>query len=154
MVWFIFYQRPFWTRKEKSFASVFVYNAIIRHCKNFVPSHDLVGRGLAYFRGLLLDWTTKRTSLSPELLPLQDRPPTRLRTFPCHHEAHPTPNSGSTSATSIFSSQRHQDRLPDDVQKDAPSRLKLHAYPRDKYNCSFRNFLGRVGCQCMFCFTK
>ena len=65
-----------------------------------------------------------------------------------------TPNSSSTSATSIFSSQRHQDRLPHDLQKDAPSRPKLCAYTKNEYNCSFRDFLGQLGCRWMFCFTK
>ena len=50
-----------------------------------------------------------------------------------------TPNSSSTSEASIFSSQRHQDRLPDDLQEDASSKPKLHAYTKDRYNCSFRD---------------
>ena len=35
-----------------------------------------------YFFELLLNWTTKWTSLSPEFLPLRDLPPTRLRALP------------------------------------------------------------------------
>ena len=46
--------------------------------------------GKVYFFGLLLDWITKWTSLSPEFLPRQDLPPTRLRVFLCHREAHQT----------------------------------------------------------------
>ena len=44
--------------------------------------------GEVYFLGLLLDWMTKWTSLSPDFLPLQDLPPTRSRAFLCHREAH------------------------------------------------------------------
>ena len=45
--------------------------------------------GEVYFLGLglLLDWATKWTSWSPEFLPLQDLPPTRLCAFLCHREA-------------------------------------------------------------------
>ena len=65
-----------------------------------------------------------------------------------------TSNSSSTSNISIFSSQRHQDRLPDDLQEDAPSRPKLHVYPKDKYNCCFRDLPGQLRCRCTFRLMK
>ena len=70
-------------KKKKNFPSVFIYDVIIRRCKNFVPSLDLAWRGL-------LSWTTKWISLSPEFLPLQDLPPSWLRAFLCHREVRRT----------------------------------------------------------------
>ena len=83
----------------------------------------MILQGEVYFIGLMLDWIGKWTSLSLEFLPLQDLPSTRLRAFLVIASS---PNRSSTSATSIYSSQRHQDRSPDDLQADAPSRPKLH----------------------------
>ena len=61
-----------------------------------------------------------------------------------------TPSRSSISATSIFSSQGHQGRLPDDLQEDAPSRPKLQVYPKNKHNCPFRDLPGHWGAGACF----
>ena len=133
--------------QEKSFPWGFVYNVIIRHCKNFVSSHDLAGPGLFSSITAILDSQMDKffTRISSSARSFSNA----ALYFPLSSRS--TPNSSSISTTPTFSSQRHQDRLPDDLQEDAPSRPKLHAYPQDKYSCSFRNLLSQLGCRCMFC---
>ena len=150
MVWYIFYQRSFRTRKPKGFLSVFIHDVIVQHCKNFVPRNDLAGPALfsritAGLDNQMNRFVTRTTSSA--ISSSNAASCFRLSSLS-------TPNGSLTSATSIFSSQRHQDRLPDDLHEDAPSRPKLHAYPQDNYSCSFRDLLSQLGCRCMFCFTK
>ena len=141
---------------EKSVPSVFICDGIIRHCKNFVPSHDLAGRGL-FFRIIAgLDSQMDKFIIR---IPSSARSSSNaffvmLSFFVLSLSWRSTPNSSSTSTTSIFSSRKYRDRLPHDLLEHVSSTPKLHAYPKDKYNCSFRDLLGQLGCRCMFCFTK
>ena len=149
--WFVlfFINVHFEQKKEKSF-SVFIYDVIIRQCKNFVRSHDLAAGGL--FSWIIAGLDYQMDKFDTGIPSSAGFFSSAALCFPLSSRC--TPNSSSTSATSIFSSQRHQDRLPDDLQEDAPSRPQLHVYRKDKYNCSFLDLLRQLGCRCMFCFTN
>ena len=97
-------------KKTKKFSFAF-YDVIIRRCKIFVSSHDFSGRGL-------FSWIT--ALLDNQMDKFVTRIPSSARSssiaascFPLSSRSAPNTNSRLASATSSFSSQKHQDRLPD-----------------------------------------
>ena len=118
-------------KKRKRLPSVFMYDVIIRHCKNFVPSHDLGRRGLFSQIKLLLDWTTKMDKFVSRIPSSAISSSIAALRFPLSSKLHSEQQLLDLSDVEFFFA-KEQDRLPDGCSSFKPILPKNFSPPLQK----------------------